>query len=315
MNASAPALRSPLNLIFLLVGLSCLGCDSLIPPRPPIGDPKEQEGQQASVPGYVAPRSVGRFQGPWKTWYLHRLGSQIVGVTSLQADDPLRIEGDSSEALVEFRRDETLRFRSGKTQFIRQTVARSTESPTGEVQKFDLKVRSGPIDASAFGGRTRDRINITWAGAIRREPKSIVWPENAAGLFALEQTLRREPIKRGETRRIESLMPSLANFGWIELKCLGQASVAMLNGDYRTLLEIEAVWYESAQPTDALILWSTENGEIQKTLQPATRIESFAVSESVAERSFKPTSPQAVFVDVESVATEDAESVELAERD
>ncbi|MEM6473052.1 MAG: transglutaminase-like domain-containing protein [Planctomycetota bacterium] len=297
----------------LLVLIACAGCDSLIPPRPPIGKESSETENAIATNSVVSPASVGQFKEPWQTWYVHRLGSQIVGVTEIEAERPLSLDSKSDETLVEFRRDEQLLFRAGRTQFLRHTITRSTETELGEVKKLDLKLRSGPIEAAVFGGRTRNRINLTWSGAIERESVVLDWPEKASGLFALEQTLRREPMNAGETRRIESLMPSLSSFGWIQLQCLGRASVALLDGNYESLMEIEAIWFEKAKPVESLVIWANDSGSVLKTLQPATRVESFAVDENESRRVFQPRNRQAVLFELgKPITHENAEPIDEA---
>ncbi|MEO1615957.1 MAG: transglutaminase-like domain-containing protein [Planctomycetota bacterium] len=275
------------------------GCEDLIPPRPTIGKTSETESSRPAVDPSVTSNPLGEFRAEWEAWYVHRLGSQIVGLTEIRAEKPLQLDRSEGEPeLVEFSRDERLLFQSGRAQFLRHTVTKSTEATDGKVKRFELKLRSGPINAAVFGARVRDRLSITWSGAVKRETVSIDWPDQAAGLFALEQTLRRLPMEAGQTRRVESLMPSLEDAGWIELRCLGDASVAMMNGDYQTLRETEAVWFQAAKPVESLVIWTNDEGVIQKTLQPATRVESFQVPERMAQRAFPTRDDQAVFVRV-----------------
>ena len=290
--SSQNPLTRPLVVTLLGAGLLLVGCGDLIPPRPPIGGPDEPAKQQpiedqptfaASTDGDVD-QTERSFEGSWTTWQVYRFGTQIVGAAHTRAESVIDSDLlDVGAQKVRYLRRERMVFRSGRTSFSRRLESTSLESPDGKLIEFSTRSMAGPV-VSAVGGTTRQQqLLISASSAGESSKQRLAWQDSMRGLFAVEQTLRRRPMVAKEKRRLEVLLPSLDAAGVIELQHRGPASVAMIDGNYRTLNEIDALTYRDTEVIDSLVLWIDDAGVIQKTLRPELRLESFNSDRESAE--------------------------------
>ncbi len=318
-----PAPRPLVGGLIAAITLTLLGCDGWIPPRPPVGQPAPSQAAEAAAGEAVTaadspadPSSPSSspsssttpeaYEGDWDAWYVHRVGATVVGTTRLQAsqeiDPSLPIGGPQR---VRYLREERLVFRAGTTQFVRHARTTSEETTDGGVVSLEAVITAGPVVSQLRGTRTKN----TWSlGTLRGGETSqtkLAWPEETRSVFAIEQTLRRDPIEKGQTRRLTMLMPSLKTVGTVELICPGDASVAMLDGDYKRLREVQATFFEDGKPVDSLVFWIDPQGSIEKSLRPATRLEAFRTTRSQAEQQFGQRDENAVYLLAKGTLRED----------
>jgi hypothetical protein len=304
------------------LSLSC-GCGDLIPPRPIIRQSAEPSSEEAlsseeklaagGRSGTDDARGAERFQGDWRESYVHRFGSQVVGVTEVQATaviDPSLVTSGPSQ--VRFRRQERLVFRSGRTSFLRRILATSIETMDGSMSRFETEIRTGPLGSTIQGTRNGAELAIVAVRDGIEKKMQLAWTSETRGGFALEQTLRRRPIEKGETRRIPVLMPSMDSIGQMELRCSGDASVPMLDGSYRVLREVEVSTIDDSRRIDSLVVWIDENGVIEKMLRPDLRLETFRVDPAMAMTRFGPRDESEVVVVVAGTLRDDAEPIQVA---
>lgn len=304
--------------IAMIAVLVCLGgCGDLIPPRPTINpsadDTMTKRQPDADSTTFVAQPPKEEFEGDWDEWYVVRLGSQVVGVTQIEATsliDPSLVAADQAE--VQYRRSERLIFRRGRTQFVRRVATTSIEGSSGDLKYFKSEIHTGPITSSIQGTRSRQKISINSVASGAPNNRQLNWPAATKGLFALEQTFRRRVMKKGETRRLQVLMPSLKSIGVVELKCTGDASVAMIDGRYRLLREVEVLAFEDGKLVDNAVIWINKEGVIEKTLRPAIRLETFRTDRATAQELFGQRDDSEVIVSVAGTLRQDAEPTQLA---
>lgn len=275
--------------VFALVAGS-VGCDSLVPPRPPIGVPSDKAKVASEEPKEVvvveAPGE--RFGGNWEDWHLFQIGDQIVGRATTRAstviDADLIRTGDPE---VRIERDERLIYQTGSVQFTQRRQTSSIESYDGSMKSFEIEAQTGPVSMRYQGVVTDESLRVGIVRGGERENRQLAWDSTTRGLFAVEQSLRRRPMEIGETRRLRSAVPALDAIGLSELRCTGEASVPLMDGDFRVLTEIELdVADAENQIIDQMLLWTDEKGVVQKTLRPALRLESYRVSASQARKLF-----------------------------
>lgn len=303
--------------VFVGTVLFIAGCGDLIPPRPPLGPPPKQSatdagmdaspGQLASGQGRVIDAPVEEFVSDWEDWYVHRIGNQVVGLSQVSGQSVIDAELlVSGKADVRFERLERFLFRSGSTQFTRRVMTQSVESQTGDVQRFETEAVTGPVSMKVKGKRAGDMLQVQTVDSGELKTLSLPWSPGHRGLFAIEQTLRRRLIAKGETRKLFGLTPSMKGVGLTELKCTGEASVSMLDGTYQLLSEVEVKLVEGDQVTEELVVWVDEVGVIQKMLRPAMRIETLRASRTTARKSFGQRDDGEVLVSVKGVLRKNA---------
>jgi hypothetical protein len=310
-------------LTFLIPVAACLlistGCEDLIPPRPPIGPASQAEngdaidsgngdssGPQAAGQQVSASDDAGsleepqRFSGDWEHWYLHRFGSQVVGVSHIRAREVF----DASFAVAEdrpirFERSEQLIYRTGRIQFIRHMDTTSVESADGQVTSLESELQTGPLHATLKGVRRRNAMALIANDQRGRVTQQLDWGQTTRGPFAVEQSLRRRPIEKGESRKIKAVLPSFKSVGEVRLDCPGDSSIAMLDGRFESFREVEVRWFDQQQVVDSWVVWVDQDGSIVRTLRPNLRLESLRTDRATANRRFVPRDGSAVLVAVE----------------
>lgn len=286
--------------------LSTMGCGDLIPPRPPLNPP-----EQAVLPSQTDLASGGDavganeelpgepFEGDWNEWYVHRFGSQVVGSTEFAVSTPIDHKQPLAEpSEVQYRKDEQMIFRSGRTSFLRRVVVTSVESLDGNIKQFQSVIDTGPVSSTIRGVVGNNRLSIKTSGNLAGTDRQIECPTSTRGLFAVEQSLRRRRIEKDETRRMSIVLPSLESVGVVELQCRGDASVAMIDGNYQLLREVDVMMFRDAKLVDSSIVWVNETGVIEKMLRPELRLESFRSDRMTARTLFSKADPSAVTVRV-----------------
>ncbi|MCC9599565.1 transglutaminase-like domain-containing protein [Stieleria sp. JC731] len=287
-------LSSPL----LLTGLA--GCDWLIPPRPQIGTSNQAEtnastGSDSSEAASLneasasAKEASASFEGRWQLWYLHRMGRQVVGMSKLSAEEVIDANTIASgDSLVRYEREDQLIVRDHSMQYLQETVTTSTESRDANVKSLQSTLMSGftryAASASRHGNRLAFRFQVSGAEPTTQD---VAWADGMRGPFGVEQSLRRQMMQAGETRRLEGLNSSLGAVAMFELRCTGLASVAMFDGTYQTLTEIEATTFVDGKTADEQVLWVKDDGVIEKVLHPSIPLESFRVEAVEALKEFR----------------------------
>jgi hypothetical protein len=90
------------------------------------------------------------------------------------------------------------------------------------------------------------------------------WPSDQQGIFAIDQSLRRQPMQPGQTRTIQAFLPLVDRTVTFQLTAKRAESVEIADRAI-TLLRIEAIDPRSTQWNMPTVHWSDENGLILKT--------------------------------------------------
>ncbi len=96
--------------------------------------------------------------------------------------------------------------RSGQTVTQNLTLA-SWDTPDGKFVRFESQMNSGGGDVAAVGAVRGRELGIDSTTLGRTESEKIPWQSDWGGLFAPDQSLRKQPLKPGEKRTIRSLSP------------------------------------------------------------------------------------------------------------
>ena len=311
-------LLQPFVVVLIAIFTVAGGCGDLVPPRPPLNEPATEASPNAQVaptdPEVETEKVTDEpFEGDWSDWYVHRFGSQVVGVSEIEASSLIDLEKQAAEETeVTYRREERLIFRTGRASFVRRISLRTVETGSGATKSFQLMAQTGPIRSTTDGQFKSDKLVIKTSGGGAEKERVLLWKTGTRGLFALEQTLRRRPPKKGESRRIPIVMPSLESVGTMELRCTGDASVAMLDGSYRLLREIDVRTFVDTGTVESLVVWINGQGGIEKTLRPELRLESFRADRATARSMFGDPQDGEVNVNVAGELREDIAPIRVA---
>jgi Transglutaminase-like superfamily len=113
---------------------------------------------------------------------------------------------------------------------------------------------------------------------------TIPWEAGTQGYFAVEESLRKQPLQPGETRKIQWFQPIINQVSRDELTAQQEEEVTLLNGR-KKLLRVKHDMHFAGQKLSQ-ILWVDSQGEIWRSSNTALQQESFRASRTFAEAPF-----------------------------
>lgn len=269
--------------VFAVTTLVHAGCD-YIPERPPLLPPKEVNAAKVQAEAQeklIEPPSVG-FAGDWDAWYGYFLNHQQVGYSHISAKRVSDDSSSSSDAMVVYQVEEQLRFRRGRSISVQHLDQESIETRNGELRSFESAVKVGPLVTRFRGTVANGQLNVEMIQGSERKSQPTAWESYDRGLVGVEQSLRRTPMKTGERRTLKMLFPHRYRLGTIELVCTGQSAVAMLDGSYNALTEIVSTESLDGNAMSEQVLWTDDQGVIQKQLRSESGMVAFRMDRSGA---------------------------------
>jgi hypothetical protein len=162
----------------------------------------------------------------------------------------------------------------------------SFEKPSGELICFENEMKMGPQTLRMTGRVVGDSLEteITKQGIRKRGISK--WPIDGLGFHAVEQSLLRKPMRPGELRTMESLLP--------EFETVRQVTVALGAKDWeevdlpagrKKLLRIETASILPEGKKIPQTIWADKNGDILKTHSDQMNLENFRTTKEVALKS------------------------------
>jgi hypothetical protein len=286
-------------LCILVAFIFATGCEP--PPRPPLGRnrPKsETRAQQPSEPEFKPVESTNddfalRFVTDEQAdfWEAFFLGGQQFGYRHVQAEFTPR--SDEVRYTVRSR----IQYQAGDQLADEQLVETSVESTTGRLKNFRAELISGSRQETTEGKVNNKRLELTVSGDSDPQQRLIEWKSTFGGRLALHQHLLENPMKKGDKRQLMALAPNY-EVGELKLEAIGMASVEMLDGSNKTLLEIESRAAIPEQPASTMTLWADEKGIIWKQFIPETGMIIMRVDQEMATRYFNPQQKMLQMVNV-----------------
>jgi hypothetical protein len=158
----------------------------------------------------------------------------------------------------------------------------SLDTPDGRLVAFETRMPSGGGQIVTTGAVRGSQLEMQIASPGRTERQSIPWQAEWGGLFAAEQSTRRQPLMPGEKRTVRGLVPML-NVAGDTLLAAGDYETAPLPGGPRRLLRVDAAVQMGTQTIHSTH-WADERGETLKTIIPAVGQESIRTTKEDALR-------------------------------
>lgn len=258
------------SLVVLLVIVSIAGCD--IPQRPPISGIRssamsEPESITAQAEIFEPPR--GDFE-PWESWDVFYVGQKPVGYAHLVAKwaEPL---ADGRHA--HYHLSSELIVQRGDAEIHQRLDQTSTESPEGRLREFESFLHVGPVVTQLRGVVDDDELQIETVRGTTRLNRTIPWESTYRGLAALEQSLRRDPMRsRGQRRALTMLLPGQYELGTARMTCRGTVSIPRIDGTPVEAIEIDVeIDQGDLQPAQSTI-WTDDDGRLLRTYSPGLRL-------------------------------------------
>ncbi|QDT08743.1 Transglutaminase-like superfamily protein [Planctomycetes bacterium K23_9] len=280
---SAWSFSSAARGLVVFVALWIVGCD-YIPDRPPLIPPKELNRakiQADAAAKLIEAPSVG-FAGDWESWYGYYLNNQHVGYSHTSAKRLVEDGADRSEANIVYEFQEQLRFRRGQSISVQHLSQSSVETRNGSLQNFESAIKVGPLVSRIAGTVANGQLNVESVRGTNRKTDRIVWESNQRGLDAIEQSLRRTPMAKGDKRALKMLLPHRYQLGIVELFCTGQSATSMIDGSYQSLLEIVSVEKVDGKVVSEQVLWTDDEGLIRKKLRSGVGMVAYRMGRQAA---------------------------------
>ncbi|MCA9270344.1 MAG: transglutaminase domain-containing protein [Planctomycetales bacterium] len=269
------------------VCLALLGCGRSPAPQP-AGSPTPSasghpDAQQPSAqqPAAVAPAVKSTASdGAEDFWDVSYIQGAKVGRfhTTIK---PISVDG---QQLVQTHHEGELTVQRFGATITQALELRSVESPEGRLVRCAavMKIGQSPasIDAEVEGEKLRAKLSTFG----REATKEISWDGSWGGYFAMDQSLRRKPLKPGESRTLKALMPLATELALAEvtLSAVEKENTKMLDGQ-RQLLRIDVVMKAGGPADQEFTVWADEQGDVLKQFVPGMQLETYRVSRASAE--------------------------------
>ena len=275
-----------------LVALT-IGCD--IPPRPPLAPAKDKRANQdrlgldssTDTSDRIGP-DVGQFTGDWEAWNAYYIRGNKIGFSHLVAESGDR--GPTGESgSITYTLEDQLQVRRGKSVVVQHLTQTSTESADGRLIDFEAEMRIGPVNNQYRGQIIQDNLALETVRGSTQSMNELEWKSGTRGPVAIEQSLRRRPMQRGDVRKFPMLMPGRYELADVTLSCGGKAAIPMLDGDPRELTEINVQLTVADKVSVEWIIWTNEEGHTVKSYTPALQLVAFRTDKKTAmEGAIKP---------------------------
>lgn len=155
---------------------------------------------------------------------------------------------------------------------------RTLETLDGKLLSFT----SQGLPADATGQVESGVLTIETTSVGKRTTRTIEWPDDAGGFFAVEHSLRQKPMQPGETRTLRYLQPGFNSLCTEELTAGDYESTELKSGKH-DLLRIESELHvEGAAQPIPTNYWVDRVGEMLKMEMPSMDLVSYIATRAEA---------------------------------
>lgn len=218
---------------------------------------------------------------PSHQWEIIYLGNRPVGYTrrSIELATTKQLEGVSAlqaaDSLLCIEAESRIRISRKAAEPIDQTVMlRTIEKPSGE-----LIAISGSIDTGVTKRRFNGQVEQGSLSIQQTEDKvvtnsNVPWDSSLRGPFAIEQSLRLEPMKPKELRTVRYLDPFQMAITESRLEALSETQTVDFDGRMFDRIEIENRSVTQGRNANSL-LWIDADGIVRKSYTPGIDRQTF----------------------------------------
>ena len=257
---SGPSVATSLLLApLLLVGLGCGQVEtphnlSTASAQPP--DPTTTGGTEPASPGT---------QKALETWDAVYMGGGKIG-SNRTLFETVAQGGQTWTKVSSWTELEVVRFGQRSTL---STHVESWEHESGEVHSFKTETRAGPSPIVVEGLCHGEKLDLVISTQGKQLKSTVPWDRSNGGFFAVEQSLKRQPMKPGEKREVTLLMPGLTGIERVTSSLTAEVvePVTLLDRTEQ-LLKIKQSSKIGGMTIDS-VGWTDPRGEILKTTIPS----------------------------------------------
>jgi hypothetical protein len=232
---------------------------------------KDTEATQAvSSAPEQAPDQLGRHrEESWMSCFINgtRIGYShtVIEPVSEAAEDCLRMTNVQKLAIKRF-----------QTETVIETRLTSLETLDGQVLSFNSELKAGGDPMATEGEWDDGQLVMRTTTRGKTETSRLAFGADIGGFFTDQLSLRRQPMKPRETRRLKALQPIVNQVGEIRLEAIGYEA-ADLPASTRQLLRIDMTVELGAAKLKST-LWSDNKGVVWKLRDQQIGMEAFLTS-------------------------------------
>lgn len=146
-------------------------------------------------------------------------------------------------------------------------IVDSLQHADGRLIRVASEIASGASSTVTKGEVDSDFMRFETTTTGKTLATRLPWQDDWSGYFAVEQSLRSDPLEPGETRQLKELQPGYNLLADVTLRAVEFEATEMRGGEER-LLRIESETNLAGTPI-ASVLWTDEQGNLRKTSVPA----------------------------------------------
>ncbi|MGE0760397.1 MAG: transglutaminase family protein [Pirellulaceae bacterium] len=275
----------------VLAGLFFLGCQPVPSESPPLPDSDipptvgtsaaraaDPSSAPSSPPTSVAEPAAYPLRETWDAIYFaeSKVGYARTSyyAASERGQSLVRIEAASELNLERF------------GQSVRQKMTfHSLETPEGQLLRCGSSMinqggTGAPVEINTSARVEGNQLSLEITTLGRRDSRTIAWEPTWGGFFAVEQSLERQPMRPGEQRQLQALLPGLNQLGTIQLTAREMEATDTLTGN-QSLLRIDARLQLANTSLDQT-LWTDPAGQSIKSVTPALQQVTYRTTRDVA---------------------------------
>ncbi len=221
---------------------------------------KEMVANPAAVAGKPA---GGRVPAPAdgereEIWMACSINGGKIGYTHLIIE-PLT---EGGRPCLRWTYEDELKLRRFDAETVVRTRLTSLETRAGELLSFRSEMNTGPGTATTEGRCEGGQLTLREATQGKVAERTLAWDKQSGGFFADHLSLRRKPMRPGESRRLRALLPVINQVGEIRLEAAAFEATPLAAGT-QTLLRIN-VTTDLGTAQMKSVVWTDEQGKPQK---------------------------------------------------
>jgi hypothetical protein len=172
-------------------------------------------------------------------------------------------------------------FQRGGEKGVLDSEFTSLETPDGQLIEFATVTQMGTEKSKTTGRVVGDKLEIQADTLGKTVTNRIAWSPEYGGFYALEQSLRRKPMRPGEKRSLRLLLLGFNELVTAELAARDYERTPLLTGSYDLLrIDSQLVFADGRKlPSTG---WTDRTGEILKNSSEMMSMESYQVTKAEA---------------------------------
>jgi hypothetical protein len=209
-------------------------------------------------------------------WEIHCIGGSRIGYTHTAEYRTVR----DGRPAIRIESSTLLRVLRGKDMMETKIELSSLETPAGQLLDFTCRMGQGADSMLTEGRVSGQRLEMKVTTKDKATTSAIPWTAEDGGFFAVEQSLRRQPMKPGQRRTVRDFLPVDNQATVTELTARDFQPVQLLDGA-RDLLRIDGETKFVGQSIRATF-WCDRSGEVLKGHAELLNMESYRTTKDAA---------------------------------